>query len=101
MNPIVRTSLMTAALIAIGTTAWSADKHVTLKDAYREHFLVGTAINRKMATGAGGRRTSEQTVTDVALIEGVRETPRLREGGYVLGCERCPFMARQWQAPLV
>jgi len=26
MNPIVRTALLTAALIAIGTTAWSADK---------------------------------------------------------------------------
>jgi endo-1,4-beta-xylanase len=69
MNPIVRTGLLTAALIAIGTTARSADKSVTLKDVYREHFLVGTAINRNMATGAGGRRTSEQTVKDVALIK--------------------------------
>jgi hypothetical protein len=69
MSPIVRTSLLTAALIAIGTTARSADKPVTLKDAYKEHFLVGTAINRSMATGAEDRRTSEQTVKDVALIQ--------------------------------
>jgi endo-1,4-beta-xylanase len=69
MKPIVHATLLTAALIAIGATARSADKPVTLKDAYREHFLVGTAINRSMVTGAAFRRSPEQNAQDVALLK--------------------------------
>ena len=69
MKPNSHTCLLTATLLAIATTAWAADTPVTLKDAYRKHFLVGTAINRNMATGTGGRRSLEQTVKDVAFIK--------------------------------
>ncbi len=69
MNSTARTILLMAALIAIAPTARSADKPVTLKDAYRDHFLVGAAINRNMATGTAGRRSAEQTSQDVAFIK--------------------------------
>ncbi len=39
------------ALLAVGTTAQSADKP-TLKEAYKEHFLVCVAINRTIAMKA-------------------------------------------------
>jgi endo-1,4-beta-xylanase len=61
--------LLTAALFAVVTTARSADAPVTLKDAYKEHFLVGTAINRSLATGTGFRRTLEQVNKDIALVK--------------------------------
>jgi endo-1,4-beta-xylanase len=64
---------MLAALLAIGATAGSADKP-TLKDAYKDHFQVGTAINRTIATGTAARagffnRTPEQVQKDVALVK--------------------------------
>ena len=40
-----------AMLLAVGSTAGSAETVVTLKDAFKEHFKIGTAINRSMATG--------------------------------------------------
>jgi endo-1,4-beta-xylanase len=65
--------LITAVLLAIGAPARSADKP-TLKDAYKDHFLVGTAINRTIATGTAVRagffnRTSEQVQKDIALVK--------------------------------
>src|SRR5688572_4275470 len=63
-----RAGLVLAALLAIGATGRSADKP-TLKDAYQDHFLVGTAINRSIATGNAFRRTSEQVQKDVALVK--------------------------------
>jgi endo-1,4-beta-xylanase len=58
-----------AVLIAIVTTARSADTP-TLKDAYKDHFQVGTAINRSIATGTVfRRRTQEQLNKDIALVK--------------------------------
>ena len=57
-----------AGMLAISATARSADSP-TLKDAFKGHFLVGTAINRSIATGAGFRRTSEQVSQDIALVK--------------------------------
>ena len=42
---------------------------VTLKDAYKEHFKIGTAINRAVATGQAFRRSEEQVKADVALVK--------------------------------
>jgi len=57
-----------AALLAIGTSAQSADNPVALKDTFKAHFMVGAAINRSHATGTGGgRRTLELVEKDVAL----------------------------------
>ena len=45
---ISQIGLLTAALLAIGAPAQSAEKP-TLKDAYKDHFYVGVAINRTIA----------------------------------------------------
>ncbi|SPE60855.1 Endo-1,4-beta-xylanase [Verrucomicrobia bacterium] len=68
-----RAGLLTAALLAIGATARSADTP-TLKEAYQDHFHVGAAINRTIATGAAVRadnvnRTLEQVNKDLALVQ--------------------------------
>ena len=58
--------LLTAALLAGRVTSEAAD---TLKDVYKDHFLVGTAVNRSMVTGATFRRSSEQSAKDIALVK--------------------------------
>jgi endo-1,4-beta-xylanase len=70
MRAITHTILLTAAVLALGTTVRAADHGPTLKDAFKEHFLVGAAVNRSMATGgAGFRRSAEQSAKDVALLK--------------------------------
>jgi endo-1,4-beta-xylanase len=65
---------LTAMLLALGATAWSADRP-TLKDAYKDHFYVGAAINRTVATaGAEARaddfnRNLELADKDIALVK--------------------------------
>jgi endo-1,4-beta-xylanase len=62
--------LFPAILLAAGTTAWSADAPVALKDVFKDHFVVGTAVNRSMVTGSAGfRRGAEQNAADVALLK--------------------------------
>jgi endo-1,4-beta-xylanase len=41
----------------------------TLKAAFKDHFLVGAAINRSIATGAAGRRGMELVNKDIALVK--------------------------------
>jgi endo-1,4-beta-xylanase len=41
----------------------------TLKSAFKDHFLVGVAINRSIASGAAGRRGKELVEKDVALVK--------------------------------
>ncbi len=68
-----RIGLLTAVLLAMGATARSADVPA-LKDAYKDHFCVGAAINRTIATGTAVRadnvnRTLEQVNKDIALVK--------------------------------
>jgi endo-1,4-beta-xylanase len=68
-----RFGLLTAALLAIAATARSADKP-TLKDAYKDHFYVGVAINRTIATDTAVRadnvnRTVEMVQKDIAVVK--------------------------------
>jgi endo-1,4-beta-xylanase len=70
-SPHIR--LLTAVLFAVGATARSAETQ-TLKDAYKDHFHVGAAINRTIATGAAVRadnvrRNMEQVDKDMALVK--------------------------------
>lgn len=68
LKPFLPATSLAAALLALSTTARSADPSEALKHAFKDHFLVGTAINRSHATGTGGgRRTLEQVETDIAL----------------------------------
>lgn len=65
--------LLTAAMVAIGGTAWSANSP-TLKDAYQDDFFVGVAINRTIAMDAAVQannvnRDSEQVNKDIALVK--------------------------------
>ena len=47
-----RIGLLTAVLLAVGATAWCADTP-TLKDAYKDHFFVGAAVNRTIVSLLG------------------------------------------------
>lgn len=70
LNPPI--GLLTAALLAVSATARSADLP-TLKDAYKDHFYMGVAINRTIATSTSVRadnvnRNMEQINKDVAVV---------------------------------
>jgi endo-1,4-beta-xylanase len=67
-TPSVR--LLQAIFLAAGAgMACSETPPATLKDAYKEYFKIGTAINRAVATGQGFRRSEEQVKADVALVK--------------------------------
>ena len=64
---------MRRSLLAVGATVRADDKP-TLKDAYKNDFYVGVAINRTIATGAAVRadnvnRHQEQVEKDIALVK--------------------------------
>ena len=62
-------NVLTVLMLAIGTMARSADTP-TLKDAYKDHFYVGAAINRSITTGTNSPwRRLEQVNKDVALAK--------------------------------
>src|ERR1039457_4847963 len=66
-------SLLAAALLAISATAQAADKP-TLKDAYKDHFYIGVAMNRTIAMNDSVRadnvnRSLEQVDKDIALVK--------------------------------
>ena len=70
MTPSARATLLTATLLTLGTTVRAADQGPTLKDAFKQHFLVGTAVNRSMVMGGTGfRRSAEQNAKDLALLK--------------------------------
>ena len=65
-----RLCLLTAGLSAVAALDALADeKPATLKDAYKDHFKVGTAISRSITSGRGFRRTPEQVAADIALVK--------------------------------
>ena len=66
MNPIARFILVPVVLLAVGITTGAAE---TLKETFKNHFLVGTAVNRGMVTGTAFRRSAEQLAKDVALVK--------------------------------
>jgi endo-1,4-beta-xylanase len=61
--------MLTAAFLTVGVNSQAAD---TLKDAYKDYFYVGVAINRTIATGTAVRadnvnRTLDRVVKDTQL----------------------------------
>jgi endo-1,4-beta-xylanase len=65
-----RAGLLAAALLAFTSTARAEEMPLTLKEAFKGHFLVGTAINRSIAMGrAGFRRSLEDVNKDIALTQ--------------------------------
>ena len=70
MKAIPFTTLLSLALLTAGASAATSDKPVSLKETFKDHFLLGTAVNRSMVTGgAGFRRTAEQNAKDVLLVK--------------------------------
>src|SRR6266496_3317443 len=68
-----RIASVTAVLFAIGATVQSAEMR-TLRDAYKDHFYVGGAINRTIATASAVQannvnRTLERVTKDIALVQ--------------------------------
>jgi endo-1,4-beta-xylanase len=61
LNLSSRAGLLTAALLAIAATAWSADSSVALKDAYKDYFMIGAALNQRQFT--------EQDANGAALVK--------------------------------
>lgn len=55
-------------VLAFGLTA-SAAEAPPLAETFRQHFLVGTALNRSHTTGSGGRRSVEQVASEIALVK--------------------------------
>jgi endo-1,4-beta-xylanase len=69
----MKLGLLTAMLLAVSATARSAGTP-TLKDAYKDHFYVGVAIHREIATGVANptnfiSRSQEQVDKDIALVK--------------------------------
>ena len=64
------TRLLRSVILAAATAVACAESpSVTLKNAYKEHFKIGTAINRAVTSGQGFRRSTEQVNADVALVK--------------------------------
>jgi endo-1,4-beta-xylanase len=67
--------LLLSVSIGYAGTPAASETPTTLKDAYKDYFKIGVAINRLIATGATGqradnaRRTPEQLAKDIALVK--------------------------------
>lgn len=68
--PLPTLGLVGLALFGLAWTSALAEDPATLKDAYQEHFLIGTALNRSMVTGQTGfRRDAALVAGDIALVK--------------------------------
>ncbi len=75
INLFVVVLLLFSVTIGYASTPAASDTPTTLKDAYKDYFKIGVAINRLVATGATGQRadnanrTPEQLAKDIALVK--------------------------------
>src|ERR1043165_3779281 len=59
-----------AALLVVALPFHAAEAPVALKNAFKDYFPVGAAVNRSMVMGgAGFRRSAEQNEKDIALLK--------------------------------
>ncbi len=62
--------LLATLALAVAAPAYAAESPATLKDAFKDYFPIGTAVNRSMMTGgAGFRRNAEWNAQDVAVLK--------------------------------
>jgi endo-1,4-beta-xylanase len=67
--------LLISATVGCAGTSETPAKPTTLKDAYKDYFYIGCAVNRLIATGSTGvradnaNRTPEQLEKDIALVK--------------------------------
>ena len=75
MNPVnsrhfIRSCLLAVLALAVVSSLRAAEPTATLKDVFKDHFPIGTAVNRSMMMGGSGfRRSAEQNAQDVALLK--------------------------------
>jgi endo-1,4-beta-xylanase len=67
--PTLKPAVFAAALLAFCANVQSAETPIALKDAFKDHFLVGTAVNRGIVTGTNPRRGPELLNQDIALVK--------------------------------
>jgi endo-1,4-beta-xylanase len=68
MNPISPIHIFAATLLAVATA--TAAEPLALKEVFKDHFLVGTAVNRSQVTGTGQfNRSQDQVAKDTALVK--------------------------------
>lgn len=68
-NCALQKGLLAAVVLAIGSAPARSADTPALKDAFRNHFQVGTAVNRAIVTGTSFRRGPEQVSKDIALVK--------------------------------
>ncbi|MBL9166175.1 MAG: endo-1,4-beta-xylanase [Verrucomicrobiales bacterium] len=62
--------LLATLALAVTSPARAAGPTTALKDAFKDHFPIGTAVNRSMVMGGPGfRRSVEQNASDIALLK--------------------------------
>ena len=71
---VVSVAFWTAGLLTISANGWAAETQATLKDAYKDYFYVGVAINRTIATSTDVRadnvnRSLDRVRRDIALTK--------------------------------
>jgi endo-1,4-beta-xylanase len=62
-------SRILAFLASASILALSASGADALKEVFKDHFIVGTAVNRSMVTGTTFRRSPDQLGKDIALVK--------------------------------
>jgi endo-1,4-beta-xylanase len=62
-------SRILAFLASLSILALSASAADALKEVFKDHFIVGTAVNRSMVTGTAFRRSPEQLAKDIARVK--------------------------------
>jgi len=71
----LRFSVCLMLVFIIGASTWAADAPETLKEAYKDHFYIGVAINRLIAIDSpdveanNANRTPEELKKDIALVK--------------------------------
>ena len=66
----LRGLIFSAVSFSLVSTSWSASAAAVLKDAFKDIFPIGAAVNRSMVTGSAGfRRTAEENEKDTTLLK--------------------------------
>ena len=68
-HPVLRSGLLAVCLLWATAPPARPDERPALKDVFKEHFQIGTAVNRSITTGRAFRRSPEQVAADVALVK--------------------------------
>ena len=83
----LRAGLLTAALLAVAATAMPADSSGTLKDAYKDCFMIGVALNQRQfteqdANGAALVKRQFNSISPENVMKWERIHPRRGPDGY-------------------